>query len=236
MNVAGVDGCKGGWLAVFFIDQKYGFGLFPGFVDLIQTQPALERIFIDIPIGLSSPGFSRTIESLLRKELVKRSSTVFNVPCRKAVYEPDAAKSRMLNLQVEKKSLSEQSLNIRHKIREVDEYLQKGLERPELLESHPELCFKYLNQGRVVLTKKSRPEGISERLSIIRGMDIELYGIYKEMLQSIPASLAKKDDMLDAMCLCLANKLAIGKGLGYFQDKNRQDERDIQIRIACYKP
>jgi predicted RNase H-like nuclease len=56
------------------------------------------------------------------------------------------------------------------------------------------------------------------------------------MLQSIPSSLAKKDDMLDAMCLCLSNKLAIENGLCYFQDINRKDERAIQIRIAYYKP
>jgi 8-oxo-dGTP diphosphatase len=118
----------------------------------------------------------------------------------------------------------------------VDEYIIKGNGAPELLESHPELCFKYLNNGKVVLTKKSRPEGITERLNILRGMDKELYRLYPLMLQSIPASMAKKDDMLDAMCLCLSNKLAMETGLCYFQDENGKDERDIPIRIAYCKP
>ena len=90
--------------------------------ELVDKTTCLERILIDIPIGLSSPGFPRTIDSRIRRELADRASTVFNAPCRAAVYEPDDEKAKDLNIKVEGISLSVQSLNIRNKIKEVDEF------------------------------------------------------------------------------------------------------------------
>jgi 8-oxo-dGTP diphosphatase len=84
-------------------------------------------------------------------------------------------------------------LNIRKKIREVDEYLQKTNEKAEIIESHPEMCFKYLNEGKVVMTKKSSETGIAERLRIISQYDNKLVALYEKMMKSVKRKDAKAD-------------------------------------------
>jgi predicted RNase H-like nuclease len=82
MFIAGVDGCKAGWIAVFNNKGKYSYEIFRVFSDLMGKNTSLKRMLIDIPIGLSSEGYPRTIDANIRKELGSRSSTVFNAPCR----------------------------------------------------------------------------------------------------------------------------------------------------------
>ena len=234
MNLAGIDGCRAGWLAVFHRGGKYSGNIYRTFTDLIADNPDLDRVLIDIPLGLSSPSCPRTIDALLRKELPGRGSTVFNAPCRAAVYEKDADRARELNRTVEGKSLSLQSLYIRDKMRELDEFLSHST-GPEILESHPELCFKYLNGGIVVLSKKSTTVGIAERLDILGRIDISLPALYEAMLKTCNRKDAKKDDLLDAICLCLVNVLGEHRGLSILKDKNIRDEKGIEMKLAYYR-
>ncbi len=232
---AGVDGCKAGWIAVFIKGEEYSFGIYKTFSDLMEKNISLKRVLIDIPIGLSSIGFPRTIDAKIRKELGPRGSTVFNAPCRAAVYEPDNERARKKNLQVEGKSLSIQSLNIRNKIKEVDEFFFTKCTSFEIIESHPELCFKYLNKGVIVLSKKSTEAGIDERLNILQSFDSQSFELYNKILSSFKRKDAKKDDIVDAMCLCLVNKLGWLEKLNFLEDLNQVDEKGIQMRIGFYR-
>lgn len=229
--LAGVDGCRAGWLAVTYYNGCYGYGLYPHFKDFLKSRPELKRILIDIPIGLSSPGFPRTVDALLRKELPGRGSTVFNVPCRDAVYESDKSRARAANIRVEGKSLSVQSLNICGKIKDVDTLLplKNG---PLLLESHPEAGFKSLNRGKVLLSKKNTPRGREERLSLLENADIAAGKAYRDMLKAFKMKDAKPDDLLDALCLCVINRSAADDRLGFIEDRNNRDEKGVPIRIA----
>jgi len=154
MIVAGIDGCKKGWIMIKSSNGNYSFGVYTNIFDLAADNEDLDRILIDIPIGLSSKKIKRTVERNLRIELKNRSSTVFNPPCRKAVYEYDYNLARLINIKIEGKSLSIQSLAISNKIRELD-ILLAAKHKVEILESHPELCFKYLNEGKTLLSRKS---------------------------------------------------------------------------------
>ncbi len=229
--LAGLDGCRAGWIAVTWQKNRYSFTLYPQFQNFLEDNPDLTRALIDIPIGLSSPGYPRTVESVLRKHLPGRGSTVFNVPCRAAVYETDFDKAREFNIMTEGKSLSVQSLNICSKIREVDKLLPLE-DGSVLLESHPELGFKSLNGGEVVLTRKNTPQGIEERLSLLEKADPGAAEAYRSIQGKFKRKDAKPDDLLDALCLCVINRLAGESGLSYVEDQHSRDEKDIPIRIA----
>ncbi len=233
MKVAGIDGCKYGWIIIKWVDSRYAYDVYPTFIELMRDNKDLDRILIDIPIGLSSKKHPRTIDKEMRKELQNRRSTVFNAPCRAAVYEKDNEKARQLNIQIEGKSLSIQSLFIREKIREVDQFLVESNSVVELIESHPEICFKHLNQN-IVQTKKSKSEGIDERLKIIENYDSQLLDLYKSAIKIFKRSEVKKDDIVDAMVLCLANRLAKGNTLSFLTDSNTIDEEGIKMRVAFY--
>ena len=230
--VAGIDSCPAGWLMVKNTGDKFAAQVYETFGEIIYANSNLDRIFIDIPVGLSSKNHIRTLDTTLRAQLKKRGSTVFNAPSRPAVYEEDNNKARRANILIEGKSLSIQSLNIRAKIREVDMFLiDKPNYREIVFESHPEFCFKQLNKS-VLLTSKSKEEGIEERLNILKRYNSQLEDLFNNVLKSTKRSRVRKDDILDAMCLCLTNLIAVENGISLLQDENKIDEKGIPLRIA----
>lgn len=234
MNIGGIDGCSAGWVIVTSTGGKYGLEIYNDFKSIISNNSQLDRVLIDIPIGLSSKKVNRTIDAKLRRELKNRSSTVFNAPCRSAVYEENDKLARRFNIQIENKSLSIQSLAIRGKIKEVDEYLCENKSGISIIESHPELCFKYLNKS-IVQSKKSTPEGVDERLTIIESYDPKLIELYHRKLKEIKRKHAKRDDIIDAICLCLVNKLGSEHSHSYLVDENAVDEKGIMMKIGYYQ-
>lgn len=235
MILAGVDGCKKGWLMIKHQQDKYSYAVYENIFDLSNDNPDLERVFIDIPIGLSSKGFMRTIDSSIRKELPGRSSTIFNPPCREALQVDNYEQAKEENKQIEGKGISKQAFFISKKIKEVDDFLLQNKRSIEFFESHPELCFKYLNPAKkVLLTRKSTPEGIEERMTILKQYDNTLPNLYEEILAKTKRSNVKKDDILDAICLCLANKLSGKHNYTLLKDENSTDLSGIEIKIAFH--
>jgi predicted RNase H-like nuclease len=224
----------------------------PALADLLAALPPGSLVLIDIPLGLSSPGYPRTVESALRRRVPGRGSTVFNVPCRAAVYaasDGDKAEARRLNREETEKSLSEQSLNICPKIREADSWLRNragslssGASGPpglpaspnplKLYESHPETAFAAL-KGEVLLSKKSQPPGRAERLSLLSAADPDFPRLYERILKETKRKDVKPDDILDAAALCQIAELGRRRGLDFIRDENSRDECGIEMRIAC---
>ncbi len=203
--------------------------------DLLDSLPADSLVLIDIPLGLGSPELPRTVEKELRKRVPGRGSTVFNVPCRAAVYADDKAEARRLNTDETGKSLSEQSLNICPKIREADIWLRSRIDGNEVLrlyESHPETAFAAL-KGDVLLSNKSQSGGREERLNLLKASDGELDRLYEFILKETKRKDLKPDDILDAAALCRIALLSEKKGLCFIRDENDQDEFGIEIQIAC---
>jgi len=230
---AGIDGCKAGWIIVKNTREDYEFEIWKNIDELICANTDVRRFLIDIPIGLGSKSHPRTIDQALRRELGKRSSTVFNAPVREAAYTESYPEAKAKNLSIEGKSLSIQSFNICPKIRETDEFLIQQ-HQVEIIESHPELCFKHLNDGKVVQSKKSTPEGVEVRLNILSRYNANIPELFQKILSETQRKQAKKDDILDAICLCLVNNLA-DKNLQFLTDENSSDEKGIEIKIAYFE-
>src|ERR1700750_201553 len=91
--LAGVDGCRRGWVAAFV--QPHGDDMrvrvVATFAEVLAApeQPAI--VAVDIPIGLPprvGPG-GREAENAVRPLLGQRQSSVFSVPSRAAIYADD---------------------------------------------------------------------------------------------------------------------------------------------------
>ncbi|RMB59459.1 DUF429 domain-containing protein [Dokdonia sinensis] len=237
MIYAGIDGCKSGWLLVYYDGEFYKHTVLKNFEDIAALHIPNCRILVDIPIGLTTENFTRTIEATMRAELGKRSSTVFNAPARPATRATDKAQAREINIKFTGKSLSEQSLNIMPKIKEVDEFLlSEDFKHYDLTiyESHPELCFKYL-AGEVIQSRKSMTAGIEERLQILECFETNVRKLYDDILSSELRKNVKRDDIVDAICLCLVNRLAGENGLQILKDTNHSDEAGLGVGIGYYK-
>lgn len=232
MKIAGIDSCPLGWIVILHNAEKFTFEAVNSIDELIELHPDLHRIFIDIPIGLSSENFVRTIESKLRNKLGKRSSTIFTPACRKAVYASDYDEARAINKEILGKSISIQSYNISKKIREIDKYIQRKSKGFEIYESHPEICFKYLNNSEVILSKKSNKEGFEERFNLLQSYFPELNQVYKSITTTFPKSKVKPDDILDAMVLCVSNLKSNTSGLRFVEDEQNKDEQGILVKVA----
>jgi predicted RNase H-like nuclease len=146
--LAGVDGCRGGWVAA--LEEARGSPLLR-FCSLAELRA--EVAVIDIPIGLPSAG-PRECDLAARRLLGRpRSSSVFPAPTRKL-------------LSAEAPRCSRQLLNIFDKIREADSVFGPA-RQGGWMEGHPEVSFALMAGGRGLVAPKRTPEGRAERLALL---------------------------------------------------------------------
>jgi predicted RNase H-like nuclease len=197
----GIDGCRGGWLAV-------SAGAAPAWAVERQLGPLLARFgaafaLIDIPIGLPRHA-PREADRLARQALGPRRSSVFPVPCREAVHAADYGHANAVNRERLGCGLSRQSWNICAKIAEVDRLLdERPLVADRLWEAHPELCFARL-AGAPLRHRKRSAAGRHERLTLLAAGDAAFAAWVDAALTALPRPLAAPDDLLDAAVLALA--------------------------------
>lgn len=234
MIVAGIDGCPFGWAMIKHDGMAYSFGLFSTLAQLVAEHSDLQRVLIDMPLGLSSEHGLRTIDSRMRRELKGRSSTVFNAPSRPAIEATTYEQAGNENLAIEGKKISKQSWYISKKIKELDVFVQTNPSNIEFVESHPELCFKYLNRNQVLMSNKSTQTGLKERLDLVSRFDPLMTVVFRDFCQETLRKDARRDDIVDALALCLVNKLAGENGMSYLLDDYVEDFEGIPIRIAYY--
>ncbi|WP_299818377.1 DUF429 domain-containing protein [uncultured Roseibium sp.] len=235
--VAGVDGCKTGWVAVLRNlnnPKDLELRLFPAFADLLTCEPFARIIAVDMPVGLPDnigPG-GRGPEKAARKHLGLRQSSVFAVPSRPAVYEDDypAACETAQKTSQPPKKVSKQCFHLFPKIREIDILMTPELEA-RVHEVHPELAFWRLNEKREMsLPKKIKsrpnPEGLDQRrdLLVSKGLD-------RALLDQKPPRGCGRDDILDAAANSLiAERIFLGQAEPFPKDY-RRDERGLRMAI-----
>ena len=231
----GIDGCKGGWLAVSMTSLKIQrITLLENISKTNSIFSKADQIWIDMPIGLSEGNSHRDLEAHVRPLLrPNRTSSVFTPPCREAVYQADYQSAKETNFKQCGKRISIQSWNITPKIRELDSWLLEDISRQEhIFEAHPELCFAALNGGKPLATRKQNPEGIEQRLTLLSTYQPEVKTAFQQALTQFPGKSVKKDDLLDAICLALSAQLSIHHGKKTIQGKILQDPRGLFIRMV----
>ncbi|WP_269585144.1 DUF429 domain-containing protein [Roseibium sp. Sym1] len=235
--VAGVDGCKAGWVAVLRNLNDPGslqLELFPAFAGIVDFVPSLSVIAVDMPIGLPDtigPG-GRGPEKAARKHLGERQSSVFTVPTRAAVYQDDYRKACAMAETTSEppKKVSKQCFNLFPKIREIDALMTPELEA-RVHEVHPELAFWRLNgEAEMSLPKKvksrANPAGLDQRRDLL-----VCKGLPQDFLDQKPPRGCGRDDLLDAAANSLiAERILLGEAEP-FPKEFRRDERGLRMAI-----
>jgi predicted RNase H-like nuclease len=203
----GVDGCRAGWFYIGSQGSDIKYGIVKTIAELFDRFKNIAEVVIDIPIGLYDEGAqARSCDSLARKALKPRGSTVFPAPVRPCLYADTYEEACRISERLTGKKLSQQAYNIFAKIREVDELLQRDASlRSVISEAHPELGFCMLNGGNPLLTKKKNSDGIAERLALLKRYLEWAPQLYEEATSQYARQVLAKDDIVDAMmCLCIA--------------------------------
>jgi predicted RNase H-like nuclease len=185
LPVAGVDGCRGGWVVV----HDGGAAVRASFTEVLDELPDDTVIAVDIPIGLADryEAGGRVCDRLARARLGRvRGTSVFPAPTRTALTARTLAAARALGWPATK-----QALNIVGKIEQVDRVMTPALQR-RVFEVHPELSFAAMNGDGSVLAPKRSPSGSRRRRALLRRSGI--------VVPDRPGGAAV-DDLLDACAL-----------------------------------
>jgi len=185
-------------------------------------------ILVDIPIGLPPSG-PRACDDAAADFSGTRSSTVFSVPGREAVYTDDYSCAREKN----DDSLGSQSWWLLPRIQEVDVFLQRHRKAlKKIYESHPEICFASLNGGP--LPGKHSGDGLEVRIDLLQE-DPELHREVKSIVDKRKdgtewhqrISSGRLDDVVDAAVLAhTAKSLELDSGTDSEQYPSLPEEQD----------
>jgi len=228
----GIDGCKGKWVAVYITEDHFEVEKFETISDICRRYSDADSMIIDIPIGLVESKTDIRPDQLVKKQLGKKASSIFEVPCRQAVYANDKPSAREQNIAILGKSLSEQTLGITKGIKQVDEFLQDHpMWKNKLLESHPEFCFSKLNDNHPILEHKTTAEGQKKRLEVLEKYYTEANQVVAKFLADVPYR-KKTDDVIDALCLAVIGKIVFEKGLKTIPEEPMMDARGILMQMV----
>jgi predicted RNase H-like nuclease len=173
--VAGVDGCKHGWVAVVLAGGRFLEARLLGGVEATFDEIAdVGRIAIDVPIGYGP----READGLARA--LVGGSSVFSIPERERFAVPFG----------EGGGISAQAYALGERIRHVT-----GLAAHDarFREVHPELCFTAMNGMRRLRYRKKSAGGAFERLGLLRKHGINIDPGALGAVATVPL-----DDLLDA--------------------------------------
>lgn len=204
-TVAGVDGCKAGWIVV-----TVSVGGHPtsdtGRVardagELLEITGDCACVVIDVPIGflnVSEPG-GREADRIARQLLSPRGSCVFPAPPRAVLAATSYPEAMRLSVEhsVHRKGLSKQGFAILPKIREVDAVMTPE-RQDRIVEGHPELSFLALNSGGLPEGTKHTAVGLAHRMRLLEA--VGLSPVVKSAAENVGKG-AKLDDVLDAVAL-----------------------------------
>jgi len=231
----GVDGCLFGWISVELNKEiEFEIRQFTSIEELWKEYNKAKLILIDIPIGLrDEDSMPRLCDIAARKILTnKRSSSIFPVPCRSAVYASNYFAANKINRNLTGKGLSKQTWNITGKIREVDRLLIENNEAKNIfIESHPEICFAALANGNPMKYYKKNENGIKERLSILNLNTTSNISINDLECQKSKMKKVQIDDILDAWVLAIS-ALKGKENLQFLPAKYDSDSNGLPMRIA----
>jgi len=214
-TVAGVDGCRRGWVAV--IVRRDGTlcdraAVLPDFAKVLATVGGCGAVGIDVPIGLSDDlaRGGREVDREARNLLQGRTSTVFTAPPRPVLgaqsYEEAVELARQHSS--DGIGLSRQTVGLLKRIAEVDTLMTPALQG-KIVEVHPELSFRAMNRGLPLVRSKRSTQGIVARIRLLEAVGM---GQVLEQAAEIAGKEASLDDVLDACAAAwTARRLAAGE-------------------------
>lgn len=191
MTVLGVDGWRGGWVAVRLQNGRFReAAVSASLADLLA--PADDVVGIDIPLSFAVGSEPRPFDLDARRRLGRRASTLFLVPTREVMSLEPYAAANQLSKDRYGKGISKQVYLLRSKIFEA-----LSLEDPRLVEIHPELVFAELAGGPLEEPKRTW-SGQARRRSLLAEQGV----VVPDELGA--AGRVPPDDLLDAAVVAWA--------------------------------
>jgi len=225
MQVAGVDGCRGGWVVV-----TAGVVAGPSSVERVVELGSLfeqvragelRAVAIDMPIGLPSR-IRRVSDAQLRVHLGPRRSSVFPTPPRAVLDAIDYRDALTRARDATGVGLSKQAWNLVPKIRELDALMTPDLQ-PGVSEAHPESSFAEL-AGAPLTARKVTAEGRQQRMRLLLPWFPD---VVECMAQHRPIAV----DVLDAFAAAwTARRMASGTARWFGDDE--RDARGLRMTVA----
>jgi predicted RNase H-like nuclease len=228
--VAGVDGCRPGWVVATVAlegggpyDVRTLTDLEPLLRDIDTGR--LRAIAIDIPVGLPRAG-PRQADIETRRRLGPRRNSVFPAPARAVLGAADYAEACARSRAATGKAISKQLFNILPKIAEVDA-LVTPVRQARLAEMCPEWSLAVLAGAPMEQTKRTAA-GRAARLSVLASAFDE-----SELERHVchPPAGAQADDVLDAFAgAWTARRLVVGTAL---RVGGELDDRGLRMEVVA---
>jgi predicted RNase H-like nuclease len=216
-QVAGVDGCRGGWVVVTGAEAF----VCPDFAAVLAKLDGDTVIGIDLPIGLlddHAPG-GRIADQAARGLLPGKRSSVFPAPsrCCFGIRSLDQARERNCRI-------NQQGINLLAKIEDIDARMSPVLQE-RVYEVHPELSFAAMNDDRPVLSGKTRQPGRDDRRALLEREGI----VVPERPR--PYGGVKEDDVLDACAAGWSARRIANGTAARVPEPPRVDARGLRMEI-----
>jgi predicted RNase H-like nuclease len=228
--VAGVDGCRGGWVAVIAgchpqDDRPCEVAVVTSVAPLLARieRGELAALAIDMPIGLADSA-PRRCDLEARRLLGRRRSSVFPAPVRATLGAADHAEAGRRSRAASGRSLSIQAFNLLPKVAELDRLLGPQ-HHDTVVEAHPELAFLRLAGGRALPPKRT-PEGRARRVELVGPVLAGVAAV--ELARTAGAPLG---DLLDAAALVATARRVVAGTAAVLGDGER-DATGRPMRIA----
>ena len=233
MRVAGVDGCRGGWVIAHLADGAVMFEIVADFAAVLQATSDAATVAVDMPIGFPARvgRGGRGPDAAARRVLGKRQSSVFSMPARAAIYAADYDESRAIarTLSDPPRSVPRQSYCIFPKVREIDALMTPALQS-RVVETHHEVAFWAMNGETPLdlpkrLNSRPHPPGLDLRRRLIASSGVALGAFVTR------SGIVAEDDFIDAAA-CAVTALRITRGdAKRFPAEPLRDDRGLRMEI-----
>lgn len=226
--VAGVDGCRSGWVVVTAPARGAGAveaDLVTAVAEVLDRVRAgtLAAVAIDMPCGLAARGPRRCDEEA-RARLGPRRATVFPTPPRPLLGAASHADAVRIGRALDGRGISIQAFNLLPRIAELDAAITPDL-CDRVLEAHPESAFAAM-AGTPLASSKRTAEGRAERRSLLgRHLGPPIDALPERLRGAAP------DDVLDAAAnVWTARRWLAGEAV--VLGDGTLDERGLPMRIV----
>ncbi|MEM9011514.1 MAG: DUF429 domain-containing protein [Pseudomonadota bacterium] len=234
-QVAGIDGCRAGWLVVRALAGAWGEATAALAPDFSTATTGARPVLVDMPVGLSEAPGGRALDAELRTFLRDHAdglrgvgSRVFAPPSRPTLEQFRAgADYAPLNAALPPgRRLSRQAFNITAKIAEVDAWMTPARQR-WCREAHPEIAFTLLT-GRTLPPKKSA-DGRAARRSALAAQGFRIGRLASGLGRR--TGRWGEDDLLDAAVLAWsAARVAAGMARSF---GGTRDARGLRMEVVA---
>lgn len=228
--VAGLDGCRGGWVCVRLVDGAVEEVEVLGAADEALTD-GTAAVAVDIPIGLVDTA-TRDADTAARALLRGHASTVFSAPPRAVVDafaagEVDShATASALAVRTTGKGISQQTWSLVPRIAELD---RLAADSEPVHEAHPEVAFALVAGD--ALPRKASWAGIQTRQAVLRRLGLELPDRFAG------DDRVAADDVLDAAVVAwVADAVTTGRDLVLVPEDTDQRDHGRPIVIHARIP